>query len=55
MGEYHLNGDRLGNLDGRRGLGVLVHHTLKASIQVQHTVRKTNGMLAFIAGGLRGW
>jgi len=49
MGEYHLNGDRLGNIDVHRGLGVLVHQTLKASIQVQHTVRKTNGMLAVIA------
>lgn len=55
MGEYYLNGNRFGNVDVCRCLGVLVHQTLKASVQVQHTVIKTNGMLAFIVRGLRGW
>jgi len=35
----------------QRDLGVLVHQSLKVSMQVQQAVKKTNGMLAFIARG----
>ena len=35
----------------QRDLGVLVHQSLKVSMQVQQAVKKANGMLAFIARG----
>ena len=50
MIEYYINGDRLGNVV-QSDLGVRVHQTLKTSVQVQQAVRKTNGMLSFIARG----
>ncbi len=35
----------------QRDLGVLVHQSLKVSMQVQQAVKKANGMLAFIVRG----
>ena len=49
--DYYLNGVRLGEGEVQRDLGVLVHQSLKVSMQVQQAVKKANGMLAFIARG----
>ncbi|XP_059818932.1 uncharacterized protein LOC132390340 [Hypanus sabinus] len=50
--DYYLNGVKLGNGEVQRDLGVLVRQSMKASMQVQQAVKKTNGMLAFITRGI---
>jgi len=49
--DYSLNGCKLGEGSVQRVLGVLVHQSLKVSMQVQQAVKKANDMLAFIARG----
>ena len=42
----------MGKGEVQQDLGVLVHQSMKVSIQVQQTVKKANGMLAFITRGV---
>ena len=49
--DYYLNGCKLREVDTQRDLGVLLHQSLKVSVQIQQAVKKANGMLAFIARG----
>ena len=51
--DYYLNGCKLGEGSVQRDLGVLVHQSLKVSMQVQQVVKKANGMLAFIVRGFK--
>ncbi|XP_059822785.1 uncharacterized protein LOC132392642 [Hypanus sabinus] len=50
--DYYLNGVKLGKGEVQRDLGVLVHQSMKASMQVQQAVKRANGMLAFITRGI---
>ena len=50
--DYYLNGVKLGKGEVQRDLGVLVHQSMKVSMQVQQAVKKANGMLAFITRGI---
>ncbi|XP_072437775.1 uncharacterized protein [Chiloscyllium punctatum] len=50
--DYYLNGIKLGKGAVQRDLGVLVHQSMKASMQVQQVVKKANSMLAFITRGI---
>ena len=38
--DYFLNGKRLESVDFQRNLGVLVHKSLKANMQVQQSLRR---------------
>lgn len=49
---YFLNEEELRCNATQRDLGVLVHESLKVSMQVQQAIRKANGVLAFIARGI---
>ena len=49
---YYLNGKQIQNASGQRDLCVYVHESQKVGMQVQHVIKKANGMLAFIAKGL---
>ena len=46
--DYYPNGCKLGEGSVQGDLGVLVHQSLKVSMQVLQAVKKPNGMLAFI-------
>eukprot|EP00061_Rhincodon_typus_P001810 g15848.t1 len=43
-----LNGCKLGEGSVQQDLGILLHQTLKVSMQVQQAVKEANGMLVFI-------
>ena len=51
--DYYLNECKLREVDAQRDLGVIVHQSLNVSVQVQQTVKKANGMLAFTVRGIK--
>jgi len=46
-----LNGQTLGEGNVQHALGVLVHQSLKVSMQLQQAVKKARGLFTFIARG----
>ena len=49
--DYYLNGHKLGEEKVQRDLGILLHQSLRVSVQVQQAVKMTNGILAFKTRG----
>eukprot|EP00061_Rhincodon_typus_P003100 g19268.t1 len=49
--DYYPNGCKLGERCLQLDLGVLLHQSLKVSVQVQQAVKKANGMVTSITRG----
>ena len=50
--DYYLSGKKLQHAAVQRDLGVLVQEPQGVGLQVQQVIKKANGILSFIVGGM---